>query len=263
VARQWRTALDCELADTASIDSEEWVRDDGQEMLVEPPADFAEESAEKNDMIPPTAENAPSNVENFHRNEGLVTHMQNLPTNTPTNRNKENLSISLPTAVNEEGAGERESSSVEQSKIHAVNRDMATWMFERIRKLNPGHQAPNIEKWANQIAGMRAMGRTVEQIAALFRWANDDRFWSSVVLSPFKLGEKWDVIVIKRNSARQSRGAGPGQPPQARQDTPVPDTKFCAHVGNDGVRCHCRATVVLGAGSRQRGYCSPHSRLYE
>lgn len=84
---------------------------------------------------------------------------------------------------------------------------MAKEMFARIQKLNPNHKQPNFEAWANDIRllGERD-GKSYPEIIELFEWANQDRFWQANILSPRKLREKWDVLVLQRNRQTKPRG---------------------------------------------------------
>ena len=83
---------------------------------------------------------------------------------------------------------------------------MAKEMFARIQKLNPNHKQPNFEAWANDIRLLGARdGKSHSEIIELFEWANQDRFWQANILSPRKLREKWDVLVLQRNRQAKPR----------------------------------------------------------
>ena len=78
----------------------------------------------------------------------------------------------------------------------------AEWILGLIRKLNPSFKEPKIESWANDIRLMRERdNRTHKDICELFKWANQDKFWSVNILSPSKLRDKWDQLSMKRNAA--------------------------------------------------------------
>lgn len=77
----------------------------------------------------------------------------------------------------------------------------AEWILGLIRKLNPSFKEPKIESWANDIRLMRERdNRTHKDICELFKWANQDKFWSVNILSPSKLRDKWDQLSMKRNA---------------------------------------------------------------
>lgn len=81
-----------------------------------------------------------------------------------------------------------------------ADREIAGWMFDRIRDLQPSRRKPDLDAWANHVRLMRERdGRTHEQIRGLFVWANEDSFWQANILSPAKLREKWDDLELKRN----------------------------------------------------------------
>ncbi|KUQ86170.1 hypothetical protein AWI28_09045 [Enterobacter genomosp. O] len=84
----------------------------------------------------------------------------------------------------------------------------ASWIFSRIRTLyekaaeTDGEVArprePNWNAWANEIRLMRTIdGRTHRQICDMFKRVQSDPFWCRNVLSPAKLREKWDDLVLK------------------------------------------------------------------
>jgi hypothetical protein len=77
--------------------------------------------------------------------------------------------------------------------------ELAEWMFGLVKAIHPNHKPPQWAEWRKAIRLMRVRDhRTREQIAVLFRWANQDEFWASNILSPGKLRKKWDTLVIKR-----------------------------------------------------------------
>ena len=84
----------------------------------------------------------------------------------------------------------------------------AEWIFHLIRKLNPSFKEPKFESWANDIRLMRERdNRTHKDICELFKWANQDKFWSVNILSPSKLRDKWDQLSMKRDAAKKCQHA--------------------------------------------------------
>ncbi|MGX7004145.1 helix-turn-helix domain-containing protein [Caballeronia sp. KNU42] len=261
VAARFRASVDFELADELAEDSaackftpdtslfaDDSAIDVSSFAGGQPPvmSSFADESQSSGFDFPDGAANAAVSSE---PGSGGVARMQNLPTNTPVNRNTNKPSLQQPTAVNEET---REAEREFQQKDEAL----ASWMLERLRRLNAGFREPDLRAWAADIEEMRhADGRTHEQIAVLFRWANEDAFWHKVVLSPAKLRHKWDDLVIRRNAAKRAVPSQTAAPPPA-------DDRQCAHVEH-GRRCTHIATTIIGAGSSRRGYCREHIGFYE
>lgn len=83
-------------------------------------------------------------------------------------------------------------------KISDEDKRCAKWMFGLIQELNPKAKAPNLNTWANDVRLMRERDqRTHREIAKAFKWANNDPFWRSNILSPAKLREKFDVITLR------------------------------------------------------------------
>lgn len=84
----------------------------------------------------------------------------------------------------------------------------AEWIWGRILRLHEQvaecngeivrPKAPNWIAWANEVRLMCELdGRTHRQICELFGRVNRDPFWCRNVLSPAKLREKWDELVIR------------------------------------------------------------------
>ena len=86
----------------------------------------------------------------------------------------------------------------------------AEYLFRKVQIIRPAAKIPNWPEWANTIRIMReADGRTHREICEVFLFANQDAFWSSNILSPAKLRDKWDTLCIKRDT----------QPAQKHQTT--------------------------------------------
>lgn len=63
-----------------------------------------------------------------------------------------------------------------------------------------------IESWANTIRLMRTRDkRTHEGIKYLIDWTQKDEFWRTVILSPSKLREKFDQLVIKVKQQKEKQ----------------------------------------------------------
>ncbi len=76
----------------------------------------------------------------------------------------------------------------------------AEWLFNMVQSISPSAKKPNYAGWANDIRLMRERdGRTHYEIAALFKWACNDKFWKGNVLCPATLRDKWTQLDIKRN----------------------------------------------------------------
>ena len=81
---------------------------------------------------------------------------------------------------------------------------VADQIYNLLLVLNPKHKKPNMDSWANEVRLMREQDKhTHKDIMDLFRFANSDNFWKSNILSPKKLREKWDVLIIKRGEVKQ------------------------------------------------------------
>lgn len=76
----------------------------------------------------------------------------------------------------------------------------AEWLFNMVQSISPSAKKPNYAGWANDIRLMRERdGRTHYEIASLFKWSCNDKFWKGNVLCPATLRDKWTQLDIKRN----------------------------------------------------------------
>ncbi|HBN7049662.1 TPA: replication protein [Escherichia coli] len=87
----------------------------------------------------------------------------------------------------------------------------AEWLFTMVQSISESAKKPNYAGWANDIRLMRERDdRTHYEIAALFKWACNDKFWKGNVLCPATLRDKWTQLDINRN--KQQTGQEPGKP---------------------------------------------------
>lgn len=96
-------------------------------------------------------------------------------------------------------------------KHHGTPEDheAARWIFSQVLVVNATAREPNWDSWANDVRLMREQdGRTHRDVCDLFRWANKNTFWSTNILSPGKLREKWDTLAAQRIMAAAPRAGG-------------------------------------------------------
>lgn len=121
------------------------------------------------------------------------------------NNNLNNTTKNNTTKNNNTSSSEKDFQPRAKAKKNVFTDDdlmAAEWILGLIRKLNPSFKEPKIESWANDIRLMRERdNRTHKDICELFKWANQDRFWSVNILSPATLRAKWDQLSMKRNAA--------------------------------------------------------------
>lgn len=85
----------------------------------------------------------------------------------------------------------------------------AQWIFQLITRISPSAKTPNWSGWANDVRLMREQdNRTHSDICQMFKFANQDSFWRSNILSPAKLREKWTQLEAKRNTQGQGKPSG-------------------------------------------------------
>ena len=84
----------------------------------------------------------------------------------------------------------------------------AEYIFSKITQLKPNFKKPNLNSWADQVRLLRERDKkTHREICELFRWANNDSFWQSNILSPKKLRDKWDELEIKSQGVDKNQNS--------------------------------------------------------
>ena len=79
--------------------------------------------------------------------------------------------------------------------------ELAETLLSLIKQNNPNYKLTgSLDKWANEFRLMVERDkRTVEQIAAVMEWSQQDSFWQSNILSAGKLREKFDQLSLRMN----------------------------------------------------------------
>ncbi|EHM46042.1 replication protein [Yokenella regensburgei] len=91
----------------------------------------------------------------------------------------------------------------------------AEWLFEVVQSISSSARKPNYAAWANDIRLMRERDqRTHKEIATLFKWACEDKFWKGNVLCPSTLREKWTQLDIKRTKQITGETVSTGNKPE-------------------------------------------------
>lgn len=75
---------------------------------------------------------------------------------------------------------------------------LSEFFISQIKKNNPNFKDPNIQKWSNDFRLMIEIDkRDKHEVAMLIKWVQKDSFWMSNVLSPAKLREKYDQLIMR------------------------------------------------------------------
>lgn len=106
----------------------------------------------------------------------------------------------------------------QENKFSDAQMDSAVLLLSLIREHNPDYKQPDLDKWANDIRLMMERDhRTKEQIDYLISWCQQDAFWHTNILSPAKLREQFDRLVMickeqiqkKKEAAEQAKNRSP------------------------------------------------------
>ena len=99
-------------------------------------------------------------------------------------------------------------------KFEESDLEFAKAMYSKILEVAPKTKLPNFDKWANDIRLLRGDGNTLDEIKAVFAWANSDRVpsngfcWALNIQCPAKLREKFATL-HSRMPSRSSRNTSP------------------------------------------------------
>jgi hypothetical protein len=89
---------------------------------------------------------------------------------------------------------------------NSIHFKLANRLYEKILENNPHQKKPNFQEWSNDIRLMMERDqRTEEQIEYLIDWCQQDSFWKVNILSPSKLREKFDQLVLKVKQDRHKQ----------------------------------------------------------
>lgn len=83
----------------------------------------------------------------------------------------------------------------------------AELLYHLILTRNPDwYVKPKWDDWAEDIRKIRELdGRTTQQIDTIIKWAQNDNFWCSNILSPAKLRKQFNTLVVQMgNEVRSS-----------------------------------------------------------
>lgn len=85
--------------------------------------------------------------------------------------------------------------------------DLAELLYGLIKEENPAwYVKPNWDVWAEDIRKIQQIdGRTHKQVEFMIRWSQNDKFWRKNILSPAKLREKFNQLVVEVK-ARATKG---------------------------------------------------------
>jgi len=75
---------------------------------------------------------------------------------------------------------------------------LASLLYRHILKRNPGHKAPNWGVWCKDMDKLlRIDKRQPAQVEKVINWCQKDSFWQDNILSPRKLRQQYDRLVLK------------------------------------------------------------------
>ncbi|MDY4822387.1 MAG: hypothetical protein SO148_01085 [Candidatus Onthovivens sp.] len=83
---------------------------------------------------------------------------------------------------------------------------LSMFLLNHIRENNPNSKEPNIQSWCKQFDYMiRLDKRDIEEIKEVIKWCQSNSFWSSNILSPKKLREKYDTLYMQMKNSKDKK----------------------------------------------------------
>lgn len=80
---------------------------------------------------------------------------------------------------------------------------LAQLLYDLCKRDDSKFKEPNIQKWAEHIDRLiRIDGRNPKEVEDVMRWAKNDDFWNSNILSPSKLRKQFSQLKIKMESKK-------------------------------------------------------------
>lgn len=124
-----------------------------------------------------------------------------------TSQRADSRQVSGQVTVNNDNNEEpcKQKKPISENKFSDDDLKLAEFIWQRILKLNPNAKKPDLNKWAETIRITREQDkRTHKELQDVFLWANCDSFWQKNILSPKKLREQFDSLVIKMKPSQQT-----------------------------------------------------------
>lgn len=132
--------------------------------------------------------------------QNLANVAENKNKNKSKTNNKSELISNLPT----------DGKPPASKKFNDEDIRFAEWFYQGLLNNNPQHKKPNFESsgWADAVRLMRERdGRTYDQMADLAKWTLNDSFWKANVLSPAKLRDQWDRLILRKEQPHSQQKA--------------------------------------------------------
>lgn len=80
----------------------------------------------------------------------------------------------------------------------SIHYQLATLLFEEVKKNNSEARTPNFHTWSDDIRKMMELdGRKETQVRNMIQWSQEHEFWKGIILSAKKLREKYDQMKVQ------------------------------------------------------------------
>lgn len=91
-----------------------------------------------------------------------------------------------------------------ESRSSPIGLELATLLFESIKKTKPDIKPPNLKAWEKELDRMTRLDqRDLERIKAVINWLPSSDFWKKVILSAEKFRKQFDRLEIEMDNGRE------------------------------------------------------------
>lgn len=135
---------------------------------------------------------------------------------------------------------ERERESAAPPSVSADAATLSSFFLQKIKEENPRFKNPNLKSWERDMdLLLRVDHRDPEEAKELICWLRKDNFWKSNCLCPSKFREKYDQLILHKNSNQEKELAKKnkewaiklkGDMPEEFRDL-KPDQDYARHSG--------------------------------
>lgn len=104
-------------------------------------------------------------------------------------------------------------------KFSEDDKNLAVFIFDKIKAVSPHSKLPNFSKWADTIRLMRERdGLTHDVISEVFAWANADDFWKAIILSVENLRDNFVKLSAKKEAQKSGQRNQHSRPSKSQSD---------------------------------------------
>ena len=95
--------------------------------------------------------------------------------------------------------------SLSEQSDPAIAESLTDYLFEKMKEQLPSYKIKNRKLWLKDFDYITRLDkRTPEEVKSVIDWAHKDSLWKTVILSPSKLRDHFQTLLIKINASKES-----------------------------------------------------------